>query len=151
MWRFRAIGVLERRDNRVVSPPTGRHPKLQTTLGRSSDNQNMVIALASSAAKAAGAWARRFGLAQVADGWEERAAICERCPMRVVRCGISYCGKPLLAQIDRNPAVDGCGCPCREKSKAPGEHCPLDQHHRPAATDDGGCNCKWCRNILTRR
>jgi len=104
----------------------------------------MAISMATAAVKAAGSWARRFRMAPVADGWEAKAATCERCPLRVVRCGVSYCGKPFLAQIEREPAIDGCGCPCREKAKAPVEHCPLDQFHRPAESGEKPCNCKWC-------
>ena len=73
-----------------------------------------------------------------------RAEICERCPLRVVQCGKSYCGKPYLQQIDRDPAVDGCGCPCRAKAKDPAEHCPLSTRHHPATKTATGCDCKWC-------
>jgi hypothetical protein len=91
---------------------------------------------------------RGIGIAKVHPDWEARAAICEQCPMRVVRCGVSYCGTPYLQQIDREPAVDGCGCPCRAKAQSPGEHCPIDARHRAAATEAGSCNCKWCRAAL---
>jgi hypothetical protein len=94
-------------------------------------------------AKAASSRFRKMGLGTVAPDWARRAETCERCPMRVGHRGVSYCGKPLLKQIDRDPAVDGCGCPIREKAKAPGEHCPIDHRHQPS-TGDAGCRCKWC-------
>jgi len=88
---------------------------------------------------------RRLGVVDIHSDWQQRAAICEFCPMRVIRCGVSYCGKPFLQLIDREPAVDGCGCPCRDKAKSPGEHCPIDGRGRPAHHSDGDCSCKWCR------
>jgi hypothetical protein len=109
--------------------------------------------LSRAAAKAAGSVVRRYGLAPVAEGWEDKAALCERCHLRVVRCGISYCGKPFLTQIDRDESVDGCGCPCHEKAKTPGEHCPLDRFQLAAKRDETPCNCKWCsasiKNLTT--
>jgi hypothetical protein len=94
--------------------------------------------------KFAAARLRQVGAMPVHANWEGRAAICEHCPVRVIRCGVSYCGNPLLTQLDRDPAIDGCGCPCRDKSKDPTEHCPIDSHHRAAASDRNGCSCKWC-------
>jgi hypothetical protein len=117
---------------------------LRTSRPVLSDNRRMAVALANAVAKAAGAFIRRYGLTSVADGWEVKAAVCERCHLRVVKCGVSYCGKPFLRQIDRELAVDGCGCPCREKAKTPGEHCPLDGSNLPSLQADGACNCKWC-------
>jgi hypothetical protein len=104
----------------------------------------MPIAIVNAARKAAGSLIRRYGLAPVAQGWEIKAALCERCHLRVAQCSVSYCGKPYLRQIDRDPSVDGCGCPCHEKAKTPGEHCPLDGQNRPSVTSDSACNCKWC-------
>ena len=96
-------------------------------------------------AKAAGARLRNLGLLQTASGWTARAAVCERCPMRIVSRNVSYCGKPYFSQIDRDPTVDGCGCPTREKAKSPDEHCPINQRSLPAnATRDARCDCKWC-------
>jgi hypothetical protein len=100
--------------------------------------------LMSAVVKASAVWVRRLGVLGVADGWEIRAAECERCHLRVIQCGVSYCGKPFLRQIEREPAVDGCGCPCREKARTPGEHCPLDRRQLPAARQGGQCTCKWC-------
>ena len=94
-------------------------------------------------AKAAAARLRGLGMLNVATDWERKAAVCERCPLRVVKCGVSYCGNPYLQQIDRDPAIDGCGCPCREKAKTPGEHCPIDRTYRPAALKEP-CTCRWC-------
>jgi len=104
----------------------------------------MGIALASAAKKAIASFGRRFGVLEIAEGWETKAAMCERCHLRVLKCGVSYCGKPYLSQIDRKPAIDGCGCPCHEKAKTPGEHCPLDLRHLPAIRHGENCTCKWC-------
>jgi hypothetical protein len=90
-------------------------------------------------AKAASARLRQIGAGRTATNWTARAAICERCPLRVVRKGVSYCGTPFLHQIDRDPAIDGCGCPTRDKAKSPDEHCPLT-----VGGPGGGCRCKWC-------
>jgi hypothetical protein len=98
------------------------------------------------AAKHAAARCRTLGLAAVAPHWAARAAICERCPLRVVRRGVSYCGTPLLDKLDRDPVIDGCGCPTRDKARAPGEHCPVNVHHRAARiASQRDCDCKWCR------
>jgi hypothetical protein len=92
---------------------------------------------------------RRVGVGTVHPNWEERAAVCERCPMRVIRCGVSYCGKPFAQQIDRDPVMDGCGCPCREKAQSPSEHCPIDSHHQAAERGEI-CTCKWCQAALPK-
>jgi hypothetical protein len=60
---------------------------------------------------------------------------------------VAYCGKPLLEQLDRDDAVDGCGCPVNKKAQAAGEHCPLDRRNRPVATASGPCTCKWCADL----
>jgi len=100
-------------------------------------------ALSRAAAKSASARLRRMGLLAQGANWAARATVCESCPVRVVRRGISYCGKPLLEDLHRDP-TDGCGCPTRDKAKDPAEHCPLDRGHRLARLDDVPCNCKWC-------
>lgn len=64
--------------------------------------------------------------------------------MRILEKGKTYCGRPLLRKIEREPAIDGCGCPVNDKAKSPGEHCPLATNHLPAQVIDGKCNCKWC-------
>jgi len=115
-----------------------------------SDNSNVpavldqIGSLSRAALKSAGALVRRYGLTPVAEGWEAKAALCERCHLRVVRCGTSYCGKPYLQMIDRVESIDGCGCACHEKAKTPGEHCPLDTQNRASKQGPEGCNCKWC-------
>ena len=105
-------------------------------------------ALGRAAAKSTAAHLRRAGLLPVRVDWPRRAEICERCPLRIVRKGISYCGNPFLEQIDRDPSTEGCGCPTRDKARSPAEHCPLTQHNRPAQTLAGRCNCKWCSPII---
>ncbi|HWB53919.1 MAG TPA: hypothetical protein VG722_06990 [Tepidisphaeraceae bacterium] len=73
--------------------------------------------------------------------------ICERCPIRRVYAGVSYCGSPYLKQPLRQPA-EGCGCPTHDKAKDPTEHCPLNQNHQTASSSSGRCDCKWC--VTTR-
>jgi hypothetical protein len=107
--------------------------------------QNGFAALSRAAAKAGSARLRRMSLLPVKQNWASRAAVCERCHMRVLHGDVSYCGKPFLRQIDRDPAADGCGCPTREKAKSPDEHCPLDPANRPAQMIDQRCTCKWCQ------
>lgn len=94
--------------------------------------------------KYAGSRLRRLGILADAADWTTKAEICERCPLRVVRCNQSYCGKPFVEKPYRDEATEGCGCPCREKARTPGEHCPLDNRHRPAQRSDDSCTCKWC-------
>ena len=84
------------------------------------------------------------GLLKTAVDWETRAKTCDRCHLRVIRCGVSYCGQPFLQQIDRDEATEGCGCPCRAKAKARTEHCPIDPRQHPAQKTPAGCSCKWC-------
>jgi hypothetical protein len=100
--------------------------------------------LSRAAAKSAAAKLRRIGAAPVHPRWTQRAAICEFCPLRVVRSGKSFCGNPLLQQIHREPALDGCGCPTHDKARSPDEHCPIDEHHQPSRQLGGACSCKWC-------
>src|SRR5688572_20204914 len=85
-----------------------------------------------------------MGVGATAPDWARRAAACERCPLRVIRHDISYCGRPLLERVDRDVETEGCGCPTRAKAKSPEEHCPLALSNRPASLIDGRCNCKWC-------
>jgi hypothetical protein len=105
---------------------------------------NTFRSISKAMAKGASARLRGMGLTPVAVDWTARAAICERCPMRVIRGGVSYCGEPFLQLIERDPAVDGCGCPTRDKAKSPEEHCPVDRQFGPAAIAGGRCNCRWC-------
>ncbi len=108
------------------------------------------VTLSRAAAKAGAARLRRAGIGAVSADWIDRASICERCPLRVIHRGVSYCGSPLLSKIDRDVTSDGCGCPCREKAKSPTEHCPLDRYHRAAVLDGETCNCKWCVETANR-
>lgn len=100
--------------------------------------------LTRAATRSAASRLRQLGILPTRIDWTARAVQCERCPLRTVRCGISYCGKPFLALPLREPAVDGCGCPTIAKAKDPSEHCPLDRRHQPAMTSADACNCKWC-------
>jgi len=106
--------------------------------------RNNFAALSRAAAKALSARFRQMGLSRAAPDWARRAAECERCPMRVVRAGTSFCGRPFLENIDRDPAIHGCGCPTHAKARDPREHCPLDARNRPAARIGGNCSCRWC-------
>ena len=101
--------------------------------------------LSRAAAKAAKARLRAMGLGANAPDWQRRAETCERCPLRVVRHNVSYCGRPLLERVDRDVETEGCGCPTHAKAKSPDEHCPLDRANRAALVIAGNCNCKWCR------
>ena len=76
--------------------------------------------------------------------WAARATVCERCPLRVVRGDVSYCGTPFLRLVVRDPVLDGCGCPTRDKARSPAEHCPITARHAAAGRADGRCSCKWC-------
>ncbi|CAN5536909.1 hypothetical protein BH09PLA1_BH09PLA1_07880 [soil metagenome] len=100
--------------------------------------------LSVAAAKAARSRLRNLGTLRVDQNWPARAAVCESCPMRVIRRGVSYCGKPLLEQPVRDLASDGCGCPTVAKAKTPGEHCPLDSANVLVQTTASSCRCKWC-------
>ena len=103
-----------------------------------------LAALSRAAAKAAAGRLRRLGLLPEAVDWARRAAVCETCPLRTIRNGVSYCGRPFLQMVDRDPAHHGCGCPTRAKAKSPDDHCPLDENNRPAQRTAEGCTCKWC-------
>ncbi len=105
---------------------------------------NPFRALSRAAAKSAASRLRNLGLKPIAENWAARATVCERCPLRVIHKGVSYCGKPFLKQIERDIAMEGCGCPTREKAQAPEEHCPVDPRHRPALRTGTHCTCKWC-------
>ena len=129
----------------------GGSPKISPPRAVASDNkyvsvfaccQNTFATLSRAAAKAASARLRRLAVLPVRRDWAARAAVCERCHVRYVQRGVSYCGKPLLQDIDRDPATDGCGCPTHDKAKSPEEHCPLDARNQPAQSGAAGCNCK---------
>ncbi|WP_428940766.1 hypothetical protein [Fontivita pretiosa] len=101
--------------------------------------------LSRAAAKAAAAKLRTMGIVRrIHPDWIRRAQLCERCHLRVIYRGQSYCGHPLLRQVRRDPTVDGCGCPTRAKAQAPNEHCPVDMANRPARRIGPSCTCKWC-------
>jgi hypothetical protein len=104
---------------------------------------NTFAQISRAAAKAAAAKLRSAGLLRESVNWASRATVCERCPLRVIKCGVSYCGKPFLQQVERDPVVDGCGCPTRAKARDPREHCPLNTTHQ-ARREHGACDCKWC-------
>ena len=102
-------------------------------------------ALSRAAAKSAGARLRRMGLLGERADWAARAAACERCPLRVVSGGTSYCGTPFLRRPDRDPVQDGCGCPTVAKAKDPAEHCPVTIKFGAAThAPDAPCDCRWC-------
>jgi hypothetical protein len=104
--------------------------------------------LSRAAARAARSRLRDVGWGRAAPDWPRRAQECERCPLRVIRAGTSYCGRPFTEMIARDPSVDGCGCPIRAKAQDPGEHCPLDHANHPAAVINRRCTCKWCTFVI---
>src|SRR5689334_19292682 len=106
--------------------------------------QSMFATLSKAAAKAASARLRGMSLLPTRRDWAARAAVCERCHLRVLHRGVSYCGRPFLELIDRDLATDGCGCPTHDKAKSPDEHCPLDVRNQAAQSTRAHCNCKWC-------
>lgn len=102
-------------------------------------------ALSRAAAKSAAARLRSLRALPARVDWPARAAACERCPMRVVAGCTSYCGTPFLRKVNRDPALDGCGCPTIAKAKDPGEHCPVTSRHQASRQNPtGACDCKWC-------
>jgi hypothetical protein len=113
-------------------------------MGCSLCNSSFLRSASRAMAKQAGARLRAMGLLREQTDWAARAEICERCPMRVVHKGISYCGKPFLELPNRDESKDGCGCPTRAKAKDPAEHCPITPRHLPSSRENGVCDCKWC-------
>jgi hypothetical protein len=102
-------------------------------------------ALSRAAARYTASVLRRGGASAVHRDWPARAAVCETCPMRVLVGNVSYCGQPAYRQPVRDPALDGCGCPTRDKARSPQEHCPMTPAMRPVRSSDGDrCDCKWC-------
>jgi hypothetical protein len=102
------------------------------------------VALSRAAGRSLASRLRQMGLGRVAADWPQRAAVCERCPLRVIRGGTSYCGPPFLEQTDRDASTHGCGCPTHAKARDPAEHCPLGSRNRPATRNAHTCDCKWC-------
>jgi hypothetical protein len=100
-------------------------------------------------AKAASARWRQLSGGRTAVDWVAREEVCARCPMQVISGGTSYCGTPFLRKIDRDPVLDGCGCPTRSKAKSPDEHCPVNANYEAAA--EGQCDCKWCALAADRQ
>ena len=139
--RQRYLGELIVRVDRAVRPITCF---MLTLLGCCST----LARLSRGAAKSAAARWRRLGGGSVHPHWTRRATVCETCCLRVIRSGKSYCGKPLLHHIDRDPTVDGCGCPTHDKARGPDEHCPIDPRHEPARRINGICSCKWCSALI---
>ena len=115
------------------------------TLARPMSGRLPIGSISRAAFKFAGSIARKFGTVPTAANWVQRAEVCERCPLRTIQCGKSYCGKPFLQQPVRDPAVDGCGCPTHAKAQDPDEHCPLNERYGPAGQTNGTCDCRWCR------
>lgn len=104
----------------------------------------MVAILSKAAARFALSIVRRAGSTSIHSDWTTRAALCERCHLRVVVGCVSYCGQPMYKKPHRDESVEGCGCPTREKAKSPDEHCPLTTGHLPASQGVAACDCKWC-------
>ncbi|MGC4032284.1 MAG: hypothetical protein QM754_11245 [Tepidisphaeraceae bacterium] len=88
----------------------------------------LLYTLARAAGKAATSKLRLAGFVPEANDWAAKAEICERCPLRVVKCTVSYCGQPLLRNLVRDPVTDGCGCPTLRQGERPVGALP---HHAP--------------------
>ena len=97
----------------------------------------LLVTLTHAGLKAAKAKLRTLGAAAEYADWPARAAVCERCPLLVRQCDVSYCGKPFLRMPVRDEAVDGCGCPTHAKAKDPAEHCPITPRHLPRRARPG--------------
>lgn len=104
----------------------------------------VVMDLPRAGAKWTAARLRAWKKLPVYENWAARAIICETCPLRRVKGGVSYCGVPYIQQPIRQPH-EGCGCPTHSKAKDPTEHCPLNWQHLVASRTDGQCDCKWCK------
>lgn len=87
---------------------------------------------------------RSMGLLPAKVDWIARQRVCATCPLLVVHNKASYCGRPFLQKIDRDPVSDGCGCPTRAKAQDPNEHCPITSRYLASHRDGATCNCKWC-------
>ena len=101
----------------------------------------VLLTLSRAGVKRARSWLRTADAVHPA--WQSRAEVCQRCPLCVVQCGKSYCGKPLLRQIDRHEPTDGCGCPVNAKAHDPNEHCPRNRSW-DASSKGEDCDCVWC-------
>jgi hypothetical protein len=57
---------------------------------------------------------------------ERRLSICAQCPSNLAQMakGEAYCGAPLLHNVARDIAREGCGCPLQKKVAIKGEKCP---------------------------
>lgn len=130
------------------SDSTSRHRTSDKSSVTTASPTRLLFTLARAAGKAATAKLRGIGMTPEYEDWNVRAEVCERCPLRVVQCGKSFCGPPLLRRPLRDPTVDGCGCPTHAKAKDPTEHCPINWQHDAASLHGPGrigCDCKWCK------
>jgi hypothetical protein len=107
----------------------------------------LIRKLTNAAYKASRARLRAIGMGRTHPQWAERATICETCPLRIIEKKVSYCGRPFLHDIDRDPTINGCGCPTIPKAQDLTEHCPLNRQHLPANTTSLTCDCKWCTQL----
>ena len=104
----------------------------------------ILLTLSRAGVKRARSWLRAADA--VHPEWQARAELCQRCPLVVVQCGKSYCGKPLLRQLERHEPTDGCGCPVSLKARDPKEHCPRNRSWE-ASSKDEQCDCVWCVSL----
>ncbi|MFT3789064.1 MAG: hypothetical protein QM770_23300 [Tepidisphaeraceae bacterium] len=107
------------------------------------------LKLVSAGVKRAESLFRSIGVGHEHPQWQARAEICSRCPLVVVKCGKSYCGRPFLNQVERDEPTEGCGCPVLAKAKDPREHCPRDLHF-DASSKTEDCDCMWCTTLRER-
>jgi hypothetical protein len=106
---------------------------------------HFVVRLTIAGLKRAKSAVRGVGIGASSPDSHLRAATCAACLLSVRQCGKLYCGKPLLRQLERDEATEGCGCPIALKAADPAEHCPrTDRFAASTKADATTCDCLWC-------
>lgn len=111
----------------------------------------LLLRLSQAGVKRAASVFRSVGVGSIHPQWQARVDLCATCPLLVVSDRKTFCGRPLLRQIQRDEATEGCGCPIMLKAKDPTEHCPRDRVYMPATqTDADTCTCTWCTGLRAK-